>query len=113
MLLVIAQSAVGELYGADGADQIAVGGIRLSRLKEAVLPLYRHVIHAVGQKDQIVSLPVELFDDPVIKQLQKLLVLKLRIPEGHQKPVHVPVHLLIGVIAAVMEELSHPSREDG
>ena len=74
--LVVAETWFGQVYRADGAENVAVNLIRGILHLDAIGSLSRDVVGIVDQQDQIVAHIVVVFDDTVIESIQEGIILQ-------------------------------------
>ena len=107
----VAESRLGLLDGADAAQDVGVDfcGAILQFLP--VLSFVRHIVGIVDQEDQIVGLQLHCSNDLLEKFLHCLLVLELRIAQGHEQLVLCPAYHLLGLKGDVQQVLAQGPRQ--
>ena len=83
------KAANGEESPEDAAENVAVDLARALLVLRPVQPDHRNIIGLIHKKDQIISRIVKMPDQFIIKQIQQILVAKLRVAECLKKPLAV------------------------
>ena len=93
----VAQLRLALLHRVHAADKVGEGPVRGVGLKLVVAAPVGHVIPLVAHQQQIAAaLHVQLVDDLLIECGAGLPVLQLRIPQGSEQLVLLPLHHLLG-----------------